>query len=130
MKCDIVFHPATTTMSRCCNMPFVKRRWQDITCSADGACGPAGQQTSKQHLDDFGKLSINFINRPSVDHGKLTPSSSFPMLFGHTPTGPHNSDGRHRRRPCRTLHWDMFLLLQVWRQSCARTQSMFYGEGF
>lgn len=28
------------------------------------------------------------------------------------------------------VHWDMFLLLQVWRQSCARTQSMFYGEGF
>lgn len=28
------------------------------------------------------------------------------------------------------VHWDMFLLLQVWRQSCARTQSMLYGEGF
>lgn len=28
------------------------------------------------------------------------------------------------------VHWDMFLLLQVWRQSCTGTQSMFYGEGF
>lgn len=28
-----------------------------------------------------------------------------------------------------TVHWDMFLLLQVWRQSCARTQSMCCGGG-
>lgn len=85
MKCDIVFHPATTTMSRCRNMPFVKRWWQDITCSADGACGPARHQTSKQHLDDFGKSGINIINRPSADHENDTPSSSFPCCLATHP---------------------------------------------
>lgn len=64
MKCDIVFHPATTTMSRCCNMPFVKRRWQDISCLADGMRTSQASNVQK-HSDDFGKK--NLASTPSID---------------------------------------------------------------
>ncbi|TNN81927.1 hypothetical protein EYF80_007835 [Liparis tanakae] len=115
MKCNIVFQPATTPMSRCGNMPFVKQRWQDITCSADGACGPARHQTSQQHLDDFGKSGINIINRPSADHGKDTPPSAFCMLFGHSATGQHkmgDTGGDLVEHTAAPLHWVLrFLIL-------------------
>lgn len=131
MKCDIVFHLATTTMSRCCNMPFVKRWWQDITCSADGACGPARRQMSEQHLDDFGKSGVNIINRPCVDHEKDTHPPLPPCCLATHPQDNTTQTGDTGGATLSNIvHWDMFLLLQVWRQSCARTQSMFCGEGF
>lgn len=138
MKCDIVFHPATTTMSRCRNMPFVKRWWQDITCAADGGARTSRHQTSPNNT------WMTLENRASIP--------SIDLLFDHErkrqppPPAPHPPlphvvwPQTHRTTQFRwetqeatlsnIVHWDMFLLLQVWRQSCARTQSMFYGEGF
>ena len=85
---------------------------QRAICENDGGrTSPAqlmdqpGIKPSKQPLGwlwEEKKSGTNTINRPSVDHEKDTPSSSSPVLFGHTPTGQHKSDGRHRRRPCRT----------------------------
>lgn len=34
MRCNIVFHPTTMAMSSSCNLLFVKRWCQDVTCSA------------------------------------------------------------------------------------------------
>lgn len=124
MKCNVIFHPGTTTLSKCCIWPFEKRWWQDITCSADGACGPVKLPNSSWMT--LGKSVIGIINR----------TFCWPWN-GHPPlprVWPHN----HRTAELKTqettlsgvVHWDMFLLLQVWRQSSSRTQSMFYGEGF
>lgn len=130
MKCDIVFHPATTTMSRCCNMPFVKRWWQDITCSADSVHGPARHQAS----NNTWMTLENQASIPSIDlllTMEKTPHPPVPhVVWPHTHRTTQLRWETQEATLSNIVHWDMFLLLQVWRQSCARTQSMFYGEGF
>lgn len=101
MKCDIVFHPATTTVSRCCNMTFVKWWWQDITCSADGAFRPVRHQTSRKTLGWLWKIRHQYHQSTFCWPWKGSPVF-LQMLFGHTATGQHDSGRRHRRRPCRT----------------------------
>lgn len=91
------------------------------------ACGPARHQTSKLHLDDFGKSSVNIINRPCADHENDISVPLFSMLFGRAPTGQLHWGGRHRRRPCRT---QCIGTCFYYYRSAGRTQSMFYGEGF
>lgn len=124
---------------------FSPRDHDNVKVPQRAICENDGGRTSPAQLMDqpgikllhtttwmtLGKSGINTINRPSVDHEKDTP-----ILFLPRAVWPHT----HRTTQVRwetqeatlsnTVHWDMFLLLQVWRQSSARTQSMFYGEGF
>ncbi|KAG7518676.1 hypothetical protein JOB18_040913 [Solea senegalensis] len=100
MKCDIVFHPMTTTMSRCRNMPFVKR------C---GRTSPAPlmafvDQPSIKPPNNTRVTLENQASIPSIDLLLTMRRIPHPPLarvvLARKPTGQHNSEGRHSKRPC------------------------------
>lgn len=100
MRCNIVFHPTTMTMSRCCNLLFVKRRCQDITCSVyvdqPALKPPENTRMTEKNKNQTSRLSIDLL----LTMEETPPLSSPPCCLTTCPKD--NTDERHRRRPCRT----------------------------
>lgn len=128
MKCNVVFHPATRTMSRCWNFCKTTADWTSPARLTGHAEKSDTELTKRVTLE---KSDINTINWPSVDHEKK--DTHAPLFCNVWPNTRRTTRLRwevQKTSLSNIVHWDMFLLLQVWRQSCTRTQRMFYREGF
>lgn len=128
MKCNIVFHPATTTMSRCWNFCKTSVDWTS-PAKPKGHTEKSGVElTNGVTLE---KSDINTINWPCVDHEKSHPILLYPMMFDQTPIGQHNSDGRCKRRPCRTYcAGTCFYYYRSWGSHAPEHNACFTGRAF
>lgn len=94
-----------------------------------GRVDQSGIKPPEKHLDDFGKSAINIINRPSADHEKETLCSCRCCLATQPQdnTTQRGDTGGDLVEHSALGHVSIITGLT---QSCVRTQSMFYREGF